>query len=103
MIDALKIAGIETLHIVTGFNSDAVLAGLKPLIPSEMQLHAIHNPNWDKQNGISVLTAMPHVRSPFFLTMGDHLFDPTIVDLLIRTADFSRTSGVEPPSEPRHD
>ncbi len=88
-VDALKIAGIETLHIVTGFNSDAVLAGLKPLIPSEMQLHAIHNPNWEKQNGISVLTAMPHVRSPFFLTMGDHLFDPTMVDLLIRTADFS--------------
>jgi 1L-myo-inositol 1-phosphate cytidylyltransferase len=88
-VDALKIAGIETLHIVTGFNSDAVLAGLKPLIPSEMQLHAIHNPNWEKQNGISVLAAMPHVRSPFFLTMGDHLFDPTIVDLLIRTADFS--------------
>ena len=87
-IDALKIAGIKTVHIVTGFNRDAALAGLKPLIPTEMQLHAIHNPDWKRQNGISVLAAQPYVRSPFLLMMGDHLFDPTIVDLLIRAADF---------------
>src|SRR5207245_8193779 len=28
-----------------------------------------------------------HVRSPFLLTMGDHLFDPAIVDLAIHNAD----------------
>ena len=86
-IDALERAGIQTVHIVAGWNSDALLEGMKPLIGSKMKLHAIHNPDWEKQNGISVLAAAPHLDSPFLLTMGDHLFDPAIVDLAIRNAD----------------
>ncbi len=86
MIEALQRAGIETLHVVTGFNSEALLKGLEPLIPAEMKLHPIHNPEWQKQNGISVLAARSHVSSPFFLTMGDHLFKPSIVDLLLSEA-----------------
>jgi 1L-myo-inositol 1-phosphate cytidylyltransferase len=88
-IDALQRAGIETLHVVTGFNGDALLAGLKPLIPAGMKLHPIHNREWQKQNGISVLAAKSHVRRPFLLTMGDHLFGPLIVDIAIRDAKFS--------------
>jgi choline kinase len=87
-IGALEKAGIETLHVVTGSNSDALLVGLKPLVPSGMRLHPIHNSDWQKQNGISLLVAAPHVQSPFVLTMGDHLFDPAIVDLVIRNADL---------------
>ena len=88
-VDALKTAGIETVHVITGFNGDEVLAGLEPLVPRGMQLHAIHNPDWKKQNGISVLAAKPHVRSPFLLTMGDHLFGPLIVDLAIHNANLN--------------
>ncbi|HME88232.1 MAG TPA: NTP transferase domain-containing protein, partial [Chthoniobacterales bacterium] len=88
-IDALQRARIETLHVITGFNSDALMAGLKPLIPAGMTLHPIHNAEWQKQNGVSVLTAKPHLRSPFLLTMGDHLFGPLIVDLAIKDADLS--------------
>jgi 1L-myo-inositol 1-phosphate cytidylyltransferase len=87
-VEALKKAGIKTVHVVTGFNSDALLAGLQPLIPAEMKLHPIHNREWQKQNGVSLLSAKSHVRSPFLLTMGDHLFDPSIVDLAIRTAEL---------------
>lgn len=87
-IDALDRSGIETVHIVTGWNSDALLAGLKPLIGSKMKLDVIHNPDWQKQNGISALAAAPHLRSPFLLAMGDHLFGQTIVDLVIKNADF---------------
>lgn len=86
MVDALQRAGIETVHVVTGRNSDALLKGLEPLIPAEIRLHPIHNPEWQKQNGISVLAARLHVPAPFFLTMGDHLFKPSIVDLLLREA-----------------
>jgi 1L-myo-inositol 1-phosphate cytidylyltransferase len=85
-IEALQRAGIETLHVVTGFSSDALLKGLEPLIPAEMKLHPIHNPEWQKQNGISVLAARSYLPAPFFLTMGDHLFEPSIVDLLLREA-----------------
>lgn len=92
MIEALEKAGIETVHIVTGSNKDLLLEQLKPLLPSGMRLHPIHNLDWHKQNGISLLTAAPHVRSPFVLTMGDHLFDATIVDLVIQNADLSATN-----------
>lgn len=88
-IESLKNVGIETVHIVTGPNSDALLAGLRPLVPAGMQLHAIHNPDWQKQNGLSVLAAAAHERSPFVLMMGDHMFEPSIVDLAICNADLS--------------
>lgn len=86
-IDALEKAGIKTVHIVTGSNADALLDGLKPLMPDGMKLNPIHNPEWQKQNGISLLAAANHLPSPFLLTMGDHLFDSAIVDLAIRKAD----------------
>lgn len=92
IIGALEKAGVETVHLVTGWNSDALLTGVKPLVPSRMKLNPVHNPDWQKQNGISLLRAASHVRSPFVLTMGDHLFDPAIVDLVIRNADASATN-----------
>jgi 1L-myo-inositol 1-phosphate cytidylyltransferase len=89
MVDALQRPEIETVHVVTGRNSEALVGGLKPLIPAGMKLNPIHNPEWKKQNGISVLTAKPHLQSPFLLVMGDHLFGPLIVDLAIRESDPS--------------
>ena len=86
MVEALVGAGIQNLHVVTGFNSDALLKGLKPLIPAEIKLRPIYNPEWQKQNGISVLAVRSHIFSPFFLTMGDHLFEPALIDLLLREA-----------------
>jgi len=88
-IDALENAGIQTLHVVTGWNSEALVAGLKPLIGATMKLHVIHNPDWRRQNGISVLAAAPHVHTPFLLTMGDHLFGPAIIDLVLQNADLN--------------
>src|SRR5689334_2813902 len=86
-IDALQRGGIETVHVITGYNSEPLLIGLKSLMPANMALRPIHNPEWRKQNGVSVLAAKPYLISPFLLLMGDHLFGPTIVDLLIRKSD----------------
>jgi choline kinase len=86
-IESLQKAGIKTVHVVTGSNSDALLAGLKPSVPASVRLHPIHNSDWQKQNGISVLAVAQHLKSPFLLMMGDHLFDPSIVDLTIQNAD----------------
>ena len=88
-IDALQRAGVETVHVITGYNSEPLLDGLRPLIPAKMKLHPIHNPEWKKQNGVSVLAAKPHLRAPFLMTMGDHLFEPMIVDLMIKDANLS--------------
>jgi 1L-myo-inositol 1-phosphate cytidylyltransferase len=89
-VDCLEKAAVRRLHIVTGYNCDALLAGLAPLVPPGIQLHPIHNHDWTKKNGISLLVAAEHVSSPFLLTMGDHFFDPTIIDLLIAGADITK-------------
>lgn len=86
-IDALAAAGITVLNAVVGFESAALLPRLKTLVPPAMQLRLITNPDWQKQNGISVLAAAPHLTAPFLLTMSDHLFDQAIVDLLIARSD----------------
>ncbi|MEP7014583.1 MAG: NTP transferase domain-containing protein [Verrucomicrobiota bacterium] len=89
-IDALAEAGIGVLNAVVGFESLSLIAGLKPLMPPQMKLRIIENPEWKKQNGISVLAAACHVKAPFLLAMSDHLFDQAIVDLLIKSSDFNQ-------------
>src|SRR5260370_7397178 len=60
---------------------------LKGLIPAGIERCFIENPEWQKQNGVSVLAAANHMTSLFLLTMSDHLFDESIVDLLIDSSD----------------
>ena len=86
-LDALIGAGIKTVNFVVGYESERVIAQLKQLFPSDLNAFFIENPDWQKQNGVSVLAAANRITSPFLLTMSDHLFDTTIVDRLIESAD----------------
>lgn len=86
-IDALVHARVQTVHAVVGFESESLKTQLKPLIPSTLTFHWIDNPNWQKQNGISLLAMAGHIRTHFLLTMSDHLFDLAMIDLLIRNSD----------------
>ena len=89
-IDSFEKLGVKTLHAVVGPNGDELAAAVAPLLPAPMRFDPISNPNWQKQNGVSLLTAAGKVRSPFFLAMGDHLFEPAILDRLIAHADFDQ-------------
>ena len=84
---ALENIGVRTVHAVLGANAELLLDGLRPLMPAGMNLQPIVNRDWRKQNGISVLCAEHKVAAPFFLTMGDHLFEPTIFDTLLNHSD----------------
>jgi 1L-myo-inositol 1-phosphate cytidylyltransferase len=84
--DALAKAGVETLHAIVGANNDSLVESLRPLIPATMRLNPIRNPDWQKQNGLSVLCASGHVTEPFLLLMGDHLFDPAILSLVLENS-----------------
>ncbi|MDQ6624962.1 MAG: NTP transferase domain-containing protein [Verrucomicrobiota bacterium] len=81
-LDALARAGVRTVHAVMGANSERLADALRPLIPPTMEFHVIVNPEWQKQNGVSVLAAAPQLQSRFFLTMGDHLFEYAILESL---------------------
>jgi choline kinase len=89
-IDSFERVGVTTLHVVVGPNGDELAALVAPLLPAHMQFNPIANPNWQKQNGVSLLTAAGKVRAPFFLAMGDHLFESSIVEELIAHADLDR-------------
>ncbi|MEO7723804.1 MAG: NTP transferase domain-containing protein [Chthoniobacterales bacterium] len=86
-LDSLLAVGIKTLHVVVGWESAALLKGLAPLIPAGIRLHPIENPEWEKQNGVSLLSAAPHLTSPFLLLMGDHLFEERLLAAFVREAD----------------
>lgn len=89
-VDALAAAGITVVNAVVGFESASLIAGLEPLLPPGMELRVINNLEWRKQNGISLLAAANYANEPFVLTMGDHLFDESIVELLVNTAENDR-------------
>ena len=85
-LEALARAGIKKVHFVIGFQRDLIKTRVRPLIPAELDVCFIENRDWQKQNGISVLAAANHVEPPFLLIMSDHLFDQSILDLLLCTA-----------------
>jgi 1L-myo-inositol 1-phosphate cytidylyltransferase len=89
-LETLARAGIENVYAVIGFRGESLRAGIEPLIPRELGVHWIDNPQWQLKNGISALAAAPHVSAPCLLAMGDHLFNAPIVDLLLREAKLDQ-------------
>jgi 1L-myo-inositol 1-phosphate cytidylyltransferase len=89
-IDSFDRMGVKTLHAVVGPNGDELAAAVAPLLPARMEFRPISNLNWQKQNGVSLLTAAGKVRAPFFLAMGDHLFQSSILDQLIAQSDSTK-------------
>ena len=89
-IESFDKVGVKTLHAVVGPNGDELAAAVAPLLPADMRFCPIANLNWQKQNGISLLAAAGKVTAPFFLAMGDHLFESSILDQLIENADLTR-------------
>jgi choline kinase len=86
-LDMLIGAGIKTVHFVVGYESERMIPQVKQLIPSGVSASFIENPDWHKQNGISLLAAAGHVVAPFLLTMSDHLFDDVMLDRLLDSFD----------------
>jgi choline kinase len=82
-LETVRSAGISTIHFVVGYESERVIAKARQLIPPHTNASFIVNRDWQKQNGISLLAAADHVNAPFLLTMGDHVFEDTIIDCLL--------------------
>ncbi|MDQ2824898.1 MAG: NTP transferase domain-containing protein [Verrucomicrobiota bacterium] len=85
--EALTRAGITKIHVVVGYESDRLTAAVTELASPDLELSFVLNPEWQKQNGISLLTVAKNVSGNFVLTMSDHLFDSVIVDLLMKLAE----------------
>jgi choline kinase len=84
VFDALSASGIEVIHAIVGYQSELLIQRVTQIVPDNMEIRFIQNPNWQKQNGLSVLAARGAVRSPFLLTMSDHLFGDQLLGVLLR-------------------
>ena len=89
VLEALVRAGMTTIHMVVGYKSEQLRAAILNFAPPKVELNFVNNPEWQKQNGVSLLAAS-HVRSPFLLTMSDHLFDQSMIDLLLCSAQLDQ-------------
>jgi choline kinase len=73
-------AGIRDAHVVLGFDADHVRALARSAAPDGLALHFHINPEWDRENGLSVLAVRGRLAdAPFALLMGDHLFDARVL------------------------
>ncbi len=86
-LETLMCAKIKTVHFVVGYESERMIAQVKQLIPSGVNVSFVENRDWRKQNGISLLAAAGKVGAPFLLTMSDHLFDEAVVGRLLDNFD----------------
>jgi choline kinase len=71
-----RAAGVRRVDVVVGFRAEELRAALSgPLALDGLSLRFFDNPLWDTTaNGVSLLCAASD-RSPFYLSMSDHLFD----------------------------
>jgi 1L-myo-inositol 1-phosphate cytidylyltransferase len=84
VIGRAGVAGIAEFVVVTGYRGDVVRAALDTVAARDgIAIAHVVNQQWDRANGVSLLSAKPHIDEPFLLTMCDHLVDPAILCSLI--------------------
>jgi 1L-myo-inositol 1-phosphate cytidylyltransferase len=80
-VRACRAAGARRILVVTGFHAGLVEQEVARL--SRGDLEVVHNPDWEKANGLSLYACRERVAAPFALMMSDHVFDSSILaDLL---------------------
>ncbi len=79
-----KEVGVLEFYVVIGYHADIMIHYLHVLEQRlSVMIQPVKNPDWREGNGSSALSAAPYISRPFFLLMCDHLFDPTILQLLL--------------------
>jgi 1L-myo-inositol 1-phosphate cytidylyltransferase len=72
-------AGVDEFFVVSGYRGDELRRELDAFAARDgFRINHIVNQQWDRANGVSLLTAKPYLTEPFLLTMCDHLVDPEI-------------------------
>ena len=84
-IDNARQAGIREFVVVTGYAGEALEEHLRAKAAADgLDIAAVRNEEWEKENGLSVLKARDLAGDRFLLTMADHIVDPAILRGLAR-------------------
>ena len=78
----LKKAGVTEFVVVTGYRGKEIRDSIEFSRPN-LPITWVTNPEWEKQNGVSVLAAECHAQDRFLLTMADHVFFPDTAKRLL--------------------
>jgi choline kinase len=76
-------AGIDEFVIVVGYRSDLIRIWLDSRRLGDISVTLVENPDYHKNNGVSVLRAREEMDERFLLLMADHVFEPETANLLI--------------------
>jgi 1L-myo-inositol 1-phosphate cytidylyltransferase len=72
-------AGVQNFVVVTGYRADELTNFLAELSADKgWNISTVFNPDFLKENGLSVLAASPLLHNDFYLCMCDHLVEPEI-------------------------
>ena len=84
VIETAAQAGITEFTVVTGYQAPPLKRFLHQMVKrSDLTIETVHNPEWDRPNGLSVAAAEGLLGEEFVLLMADHLFEPgLLIDLL---------------------
>jgi 1L-myo-inositol 1-phosphate cytidylyltransferase len=87
VIERARNAGIDEFLVVSGYRGEELRSELDDFSArSDIRITHVINDDWKRANGVSLLSAKPHLQEPFLLTMCDHLIDPQISRALITAA-----------------
>lgn len=81
----LAAAGVTRVVVVTGFLADQIRAtviGDPSYAAAGVAIELVHNAEFERSNGISVMVGGARVGGPFVLSMADHLYTPAIARLV---------------------
>lgn len=77
-------AGLKEFYVVTGYHGKMLRDYLETFSKKRnIKITCLHNDDWKKENGISVLKARDIVNGNFILLMSDHIVDEKIIAKLI--------------------
>ena len=79
--------GVRDLVLVAGHRADELASAVEALPRGPVRLRVVTNPDYMLSNGTSVLAAVDQAdlrKTPFWLSMGDHLFEPALFDDIAR-------------------
>jgi choline kinase len=78
-IDALEAAGVRSILVVVGYKADAVEKAVAG------RAETVFNPEFETTNSLpSLLRAAERIDGPFILLHGDMIFDPAIVQVVLK-------------------
>ncbi len=89
VMDALMLGGVDSFVIVVGYLGNKIIKKLGSSYKGA-PITFINNKNWSLGNLTSLHAAKKYADGEFILSMSDHLFDPTIVEDIIKK-DLSTT------------